>query len=112
MMVVFIIILIIAVCFAAFLTIKTSKETKAISLKEALDLTGLPIVTFKNNSRNFNFLLDTGSNDSYVDSSILGKLDYLLIQLLGLLVMQKPLHLVYRYFIRVMSLKIPFIVLT
>ena len=42
-----------------------------MSFKEALDLTNLPIVTFVNNKKKFNFLLDTGSNRSVINESSL-----------------------------------------
>lgn len=37
-----------------------------ISFKEAMDLTELPIVTFYQENKKFNFLLDTGSNQSHI----------------------------------------------
>lgn len=42
-----------------------------MSFKEAVDLTELPIVTFYNNNRKLNFLLDTGSDLSYITKSVL-----------------------------------------
>ena len=52
------------------------KEYNKISFKEAMDLTELPVVTFQNNNQKLNFLLDTGSNDSHINSSILPLLKY------------------------------------
>lgn len=49
---------------------------KGISFKESLDLTNLPIVSFKNNDVTLNFLLDTGSDSAYINKSILPQLDY------------------------------------
>ena len=43
---------------------KWFKKKKNISFKEAIDLTGFPIITFENNNKKYNFLLDTGSNCS------------------------------------------------
>lgn len=43
---------------------KWFKKKKNISFKEAIDLTGFPIVTFESNNKKYNFLLDTGSNCS------------------------------------------------
>lgn len=39
---------------------------RKISFKEALDLTELPIITLYQGEKKFNFLLDTGSNDSLI----------------------------------------------
>ena len=43
------------------------KEKTKISFKEGLDLTELPIVTFKQGDKKLHFLLDTGSNISYIN---------------------------------------------
>lgn len=42
-----------------------------ISFREAIDLVGLPIITFYNEGKKFNFLLDTGATISVIDSNIL-----------------------------------------
>lgn len=52
------------------------KEISKISFKESLDLTELPIITLMNNNKKLNFLLDTGSNISYINNSLLPLLDY------------------------------------
>lgn len=39
-----------------------------MEFKTAMDLTGLPIITFYQGKTKYNFLLDTGSNISYVNS--------------------------------------------
>lgn len=52
------------------------KHKTKISFKESMDLTELPVITFINNGKKLNFLLDTGSNESYINSSILKELDY------------------------------------
>ena len=44
-------------------------KKKSISFKEAIDLTGFPIITFENNGKKYNFLLDTGSNQSVLHSA-------------------------------------------
>ena len=46
-----------------------------ISFKEALDLIELPVVTFVNNGKKLNFLLDTGSNLSHINSKLIEDLD-------------------------------------
>lgn len=53
-----------------------NKKGSQISFKESMDLTELPVVTFYNKGRKVNFLLDTGSNVSYINSSILPNLFY------------------------------------
>lgn len=52
------------------------RNNSKISFKESMDLTELPIVTFYNKDTKLNFLLDTGSNDSHINSSILPSLEY------------------------------------
>lgn len=49
---------------------------KAISFRESMDLTGLPMVTFYQGDRKYNFLFDTGSNDNIIDASVLDEVDY------------------------------------
>lgn len=52
---------------------KGDKKAKAdrMSFRETLDLTELPIVTFRNGDKKFNFLLDTGANSSIINKSII-----------------------------------------
>ena len=47
----------------------------SMPFKESLDLTGLPIVTFMSNGKNLHFLLDTGSNMSFINSSLIDELN-------------------------------------
>lgn len=47
-----------------------------ISFKETMDLCELPIVTFTNNGRKLNFLLDTGASKSVINSKDLDGLIY------------------------------------
>lgn len=53
---------------------RTKDKTK-ISFKEGLDLTELPIVTFKQGEKKLHFLLDTGSNISYINNEVLSDLE-------------------------------------
>ena len=53
---------------------KTSYDS--MSFRETMDLTGLPIVTFKQGENKFNFILDTGAFSSIINSEILDKLQY------------------------------------
>lgn len=50
------------------------KEQTKISFKEGLDLTELPIVTFNQGDVKLHFLLDTGSNISFINKDILPSL--------------------------------------
>ena len=54
------------------------KQSKRVnmSFKEAMDLVELPVVTFLNGDKKLNFLLDTGSNISQINSSVLPLLDH------------------------------------
>lgn len=49
-------------------------NNKKISFKESLDLTDLPVITLSQGDKKFNFLLDTGSNDSILSKSASRKL--------------------------------------
>lgn len=66
------------VCALAGLIIerKNREERVTISFKEAMNLVELPIITFTNNNVKLNFILDTGSNISHINSTVLDKLDY------------------------------------
>lgn len=47
-----------------------------MSFRETLDLTELPIVTFRNNNKKLNFLLDTGASNSVINKSVLDEISY------------------------------------
>ena len=74
------IIILVTIIFIAYIINKieaTKKEINSrISFKEALDLTSLPIVTFENNGRKINFLLDTGASKSIINVSELSTCKY------------------------------------
>lgn len=55
--------------------IKRKNDTK-ISFREVMDLTGLPVVTFKQGEHKLNFVLDTGAASSVIDSRVLESLEY------------------------------------
>ena len=59
---------------ALVLLLTTPKEVH-IPFKESVDLINLPVVTFTNNNTKLHFLLDTGSDESYINSNILDKLE-------------------------------------
>lgn len=52
------------------------KNDSKISFRESMDLTELPVVTFYNGDKKLNFLLDTGSNISHINSSSLSLLEH------------------------------------
>lgn len=47
------------------------KKRVNMSFKEAMDLVDLPVITFYNGGKKFNFLLDTGATFSVIDSNVL-----------------------------------------
>lgn len=51
------------------------KEKTKISFKEGLDLTELPIVTFYQGDKKLHFLLDTGSNISYINKDVIDSIE-------------------------------------
>lgn len=62
---------------AAHFIRKYSKRYKsAISFRESLDLTGLPVITFNQGKNKYNFLLDTGATISVINKSCLDSIKY------------------------------------
>ena len=55
---------------------RKQKKRENMSFREAMDLVELPVVTFYNKDTKLNFLLDTGSDLSYINKSILPSLEY------------------------------------
>ncbi len=70
--IIWVIILVLVISFIANTidNVKKKNDSK-ISFKEAMDLVELPVVTFMNGDKKLNFLLDTGSNVSYINNSVL-----------------------------------------
>lgn len=63
--------------FAGYIGNKISLVNKGqVSFREAYDLTGLPIVTFKQGKNKFNLLIDTGSTKSVILPSLLEVIKY------------------------------------
>ena len=56
-----------------------------MSFKEAMDLVELPVVTFYNGDKKFNFLLDTGATISVINSNILDNFTHEKIESTGIL---------------------------
>lgn len=69
-----VIFLIIAVAVTSGVTAGVRKKSSEISFREAMDLAELPVITFYNGDKKINFLLDTGSNISYLNESIVSSL--------------------------------------
>jgi hypothetical protein len=55
------------VCTISIANKKLEFERRKISFRESMNLAELPVITFYNGKRSFNFLLDSGSNDSHID---------------------------------------------
>lgn len=69
-----VIFLIIAVAVTSGVIAGVRKKSSEISFREAMDLAELPVITFYNGDKKINFLLDTGSNTSYLNESIVSSL--------------------------------------
>ncbi len=69
-----VIFLIIAVAVTSVVIAGVRKKSSEISFREAMDLAELPVITFYNGDKKINFLLDTGSNISYLNESIVSSL--------------------------------------
>lgn len=71
-------VLILIICFLVAIIIAFSRNALNLwlskkvgfSLKKTIASVGIPIVTLKNGEKEFNFILDTGSNISHIDSNI------------------------------------------
>lgn len=59
------------------------KKRENMSFREAMDLVELPVITFYNNDKKFNFLLDTGATLSVIDSNALKQMKYEEIDVVG-----------------------------
>ena len=68
------IILIITAAIITGILAGIEKKNSEISFREAMDLVELPVITFYNGDRKINFLLDTGSNISYLNKSVVSSL--------------------------------------
>lgn len=55
---------------------KDKKKIDKISLQESFDLTGLLIVTFKQNNNKYNFILDTGATNTCINKDTLETLEF------------------------------------
>lgn len=74
-----IIIILSTVCAAVIaagviMQVRHNKRKKNISFREAMDLVDLPVVTFYNHGKKLNFMLDTGSTNSFMDRQAMSEL--------------------------------------
>lgn len=49
------------------------KRTCEVSFRDTLLLAGIPIVTFKNGNKYFNFIIDTGATSSLINKSVINE---------------------------------------
>ena len=71
-------IFVISVCVILIFNIvrdELKKEKTKISFKESLDLVELPVITFMNNNKKLNLLIDSGSDISYLCSKVVPELN-------------------------------------
>ena len=61
---------------AEFIRKYSKRYKRAISFRESLDLTGLPVITFKQGKNKFNFLFDTGATNSVINSPVLSTIKH------------------------------------
>ncbi len=80
------VIIILIICVIVFLlNTRDDKIKMKMSIKESLDLVGLPIVTFYQGHNKFNFLLDTGANNSVINESALELMEHNILDVEGTL---------------------------
>jgi hypothetical protein len=53
-------------------------KDKVISFEPGFALTELPVISLYQGDQSFNFLLDTGSNDSIIDSNVLDRIEHVM----------------------------------
>lgn len=69
--IIFVLVLVGVAALVAKIVEDVRNNTNHISFREAMDLVELPIITFYNSGKKFNFLLDTGATISVIDSNAL-----------------------------------------
>ena len=80
----FLVILLIVGAFAIVVNgIEDHNRKESMSFREAIDLVGLPIVTFYQGDRKYNFLLDTGANLSVINQATLENIEHTLLEKTG-----------------------------
>ena len=63
------------------------KGKTKISFKESLDLVELPVITFMNNNKKLNLLIDSGSDISYLCNRVASELNFISEEEIGLNIM-------------------------
>ena len=63
------------------------KGKTKISFKESLDLVELPVITFMNNNKKLNLLIDSGSDISYLCNRVASELNFISEEEVGLNIM-------------------------
>lgn len=73
-------ILVCMIAITAWSMCNVSKNNDVVSFKEAMDLTGFPVITFYIGEEKLNFLLDTGSNVSYINKKAVANIPHTLLE--------------------------------
>lgn len=68
-----IIIIVIINCLVLLAMTLINKKQELISFRQAMELLQLPVVSFYIDNKLYNFLLDTGSNDSHINKELIDK---------------------------------------
>lgn len=73
----------VAAALACIVDNTRNKINNSMSFRESMDLTDLPIVTFRQGLNRFNFLLDTGSSLSVINEKVLGLINHTKLDITG-----------------------------
>ena len=76
-MIAYIITLVVIVVILIYGIFKNSHDYDKISFEESFNKAGLPIITLYNDCYPLNFLVDTGSDDNFIDTNILQYVHYI-----------------------------------
>lgn len=74
--VVFVLLLVGIAALVAHIVDLARNKTNSMSFRESMDLTDLPVVTFRQGKDRFNFLLDTGSSLSVINEKVLDVINH------------------------------------
>lgn len=76
-MIAYIITLVVIVVILIYGIFKNNHDYDKISFEESFNKAGLPIITLYNDCYPLNFLVDTGSDDNFIDTNILQYVHYI-----------------------------------
>ena len=76
-MIAYIITLVVIVVILIYGIFKNNHDDDKISFEESFNKAGLPIITLYNDCYPLNFLVDTGSDDNFIDTNILQYVHYI-----------------------------------